>query len=168
MKKKNSSKNNKNIAKLKLEMKELELENERLRENNTKLRVQNIQISKQAYKWYHQKRTFKTKYQRLKVLHTTQASIDPSSPTREMSEDQQQQYNNNFVHENMQGQFCVHGDMQVQFWKHFLCMSTCNTFLLGEMLDTIFGTYFFPITLQVISLISYISSINPHVSPIRP
>ena len=87
-KKKNPSKNNKNIAKLKLEMKELELENERLRKKNRKLRVQNIQISKQAYKWYQQNRTIKTKYQTLKVLHTAQASVDALSQTGEMSEDQ--------------------------------------------------------------------------------
>ena len=62
MKKNNSSKNNKMIEKLKLEMKELELENERLKKMNRKLRVQNIQISKKAYKWCQQKRTFKTKY----------------------------------------------------------------------------------------------------------
>ena len=81
MKKKNPSKNSKNIEKLKLEMKELELENERLRKQNRKLRVQNIQISKHAYKWYQQKRTLKTKYQILKVLHAAQVSVDASSQT---------------------------------------------------------------------------------------
>ena len=68
-------------------MKELELENERLRKKNRKLRVQNIQISKQAYKWYQQKRTLKTKYHRLKVLHAAQVSVDASSQIGEMSED---------------------------------------------------------------------------------
>ena len=57
-------------------MKELELENEILRKKNRNPRVQNIQISKQAYKWYQQKRTLKTKYQRLKVLHAAQVSVD--------------------------------------------------------------------------------------------
>ena len=81
MKNKNSSKNNKNIEKLELEMKELELENEKLRKKNRRLRVQNIQISKQEYKWYQQKRTFKTKYQILRVLHIAQVSVDASSQT---------------------------------------------------------------------------------------
>ena len=80
-KKKNLSKNSKKVEKLKIEMKELELENERLRKKNRKLRVQNIQISKQAYKWYQEKRAFKAKYQRLKVLHAAQVSIDASSQT---------------------------------------------------------------------------------------
>ena len=88
MKKKNPSKNSKKIENLKLEMKELELENERLRKKNRNLRVQNIQISKQAYKWYQRKRTFKTKYQRLRVLHTTQASVYASTQIGDMSEDQ--------------------------------------------------------------------------------
>ena len=87
MKKNNPSKNSKNIEKLKLEMKELELENERLRKKNRNLRVQNIQISKQGYKWYQQKRALKDKYKRLKVLHEAQVSVDASSQTREMSED---------------------------------------------------------------------------------
>ena len=81
MKKKNSYKNNKNIEKLELRMKELELENDKLRKKNRRLRVQNIQISKQGYKCYQRKRTFKTKYQRLRVLHTAQASVDASSHT---------------------------------------------------------------------------------------
>ena len=81
MKKKNTSKNNKKIEKLKLEMKEMELENERSRKKNRKLRVKNIQISKQAYKWYQQKRTLKTKHQRLKVLRAAQVSVDASSQT---------------------------------------------------------------------------------------
>ena len=80
MKNKNSSKNNKKIDKLELIMKELELENEKLRKKNRRqVRVQNIQKYKQAYKWYQRKRTFKTKYQRLRVLHTTQVSVYAST-----------------------------------------------------------------------------------------
>ena len=86
-KKKNLSKNNKKVEKLKLEMKELEWENERLRKKNKKLGVQNIQISKQAYKWYQQKRSLKAKYQRLKVIHVAQVGIDASSQTGELSKD---------------------------------------------------------------------------------
>ena len=86
-KKENLSKNNKKVEKLKLEMKELEFENERLRKKNRNLRVQNIQISKQAYKWYQQKRSLKAKYQILKVLHVAQVGIDASSQTGELSED---------------------------------------------------------------------------------
>ena len=91
MKNKNSSKNNKKIEKLELRMKELKIENDKLRKKNRRLRVQNIQISKQGYKWYQQNRTLKTKYQRLKFLHAAQASVEASSQTRDMSEDQQQQ-----------------------------------------------------------------------------
>ena len=65
-------------------MKELELENEILRKNN---RVQNIQISKQGYKWYQQKRALKDKYKRLKVLHEAQVSVDASSQIGELSQD---------------------------------------------------------------------------------
>ena len=49
MKKKKTSKNNKEIKRLKLEIKELEQKNEKLREVNWKLKVQRTRISKQAH-----------------------------------------------------------------------------------------------------------------------
>ena len=79
MKKKKTSKNNKKIKRLKLEIKELELRNEKLREVNWKLKVQRTRISKHAYRWYKQKKSYKAKYERLKVLYASQASINASS-----------------------------------------------------------------------------------------
>ena len=51
-------------------------ENEKLKNNNKKLQIQNILTSKQACKWYQQKKSFKTKYQKLKVLHRRHANVD--------------------------------------------------------------------------------------------
>ena len=79
MKKNKTSKNNKEIKRLKLEIKELDLRNEKLREVNWKLKVQRTRISKHAYRWYKQKKIYKTKYERLKVLYASRASIDASS-----------------------------------------------------------------------------------------
>ena len=44
-----------------------------------KLKVQRAQISKHAYKWHKQKKTYKTKYEKLKVLYASRTSIDASS-----------------------------------------------------------------------------------------
>ena len=46
-----------------------------------KLKVQRAQISKHAYRWYKQKKVYKTKYERLKVLYASRASTDASSQT---------------------------------------------------------------------------------------
>ena len=81
MKKKKTSKNNKEIKRLKLEIKELEQRNEKLKEINWKLKVQRTRISKHAYRWYKQKKIYKTKYERLKVLYASRASTDASSQT---------------------------------------------------------------------------------------
>ena len=81
MEKKKTSKNSKNIRKLKLEIKELELRNEKLKEINWKLKFQRTCISKHAYRWYKQKKIYKTKYERLKVLYASLASTDASSQT---------------------------------------------------------------------------------------
>ena len=71
MEKKKTSKNSKKTRKLKLEIKELELRNEKLKEINWKLKVQRTQISKHAYRWYKQKKIYKTKYEKLKVLYAS-------------------------------------------------------------------------------------------------
>ena len=83
MKKKKTSENSKEIRRLKLEIKELELRNEKLKEINWKLKVQRTRISKHAYRWYKQKKIYKTKYERLKVLYASRASKDASSQTRD-------------------------------------------------------------------------------------
>ena len=83
MKKKKTSKNNKEIKRLKLEIKELEQKNEKLREVNWKLKVQRTRISKQAYRWYKQRKVYKAKYERLKVLYASRASTDASSQTED-------------------------------------------------------------------------------------
>jgi hypothetical protein len=88
MKKKKSSKNSKKIEKLKLKVKELELANKKLKEKNRKLQVQKMKISKHSYKWYQQKKTFKAKYQRSRVLYAARASTNASSQTRDMSDDE--------------------------------------------------------------------------------
>ena len=74
-------KNSKNIRRLKLEVKELELRNEKLKERNWKLKVQRTRISKHAYRWYKQKKIYKTKYEKLKVLYASRTSTDASSQT---------------------------------------------------------------------------------------
>jgi hypothetical protein len=51
-------------------------ENEKLKKKNKKLQKRNKLISEQAYKWPQQMKSYKVKYQRLKVLHTTQANVD--------------------------------------------------------------------------------------------
>ena len=79
MKKKKASKNSENIRRLKIEIKELEQRNEKLKEINWKLKVQRTHISKHAYRWYKQKKIYKTKYERLKVLYASRASTDASS-----------------------------------------------------------------------------------------
>ena len=81
IKKKKTSKNNKEIKRLKLEIKELEQRNEKLREVDWKLKVLRTRISKHAYRWYKQKKIYKTKYERLKVLYASRASTDASSQT---------------------------------------------------------------------------------------
>ena len=79
--KRNTSKNSEKIKRLKLEIKELELRNENLREVNWKLKVQRTHISKHAYRWYKQKKIYKTKYERPKVLYASRASTNASSQT---------------------------------------------------------------------------------------
>ena len=79
MEKKKTSKISKNIKKLKLEVRELELRNKMLKEKNRKLKVQRARISKHAYRWYKQKKIYKTKYEKLKVLYASRASTDASS-----------------------------------------------------------------------------------------
>ena len=81
MEKKKTSKNSKNIKRLKLEVRELELRNEKLKEKNWKLKVQRTRIFNHAYRWYKQKKIYKTKYERLKVLYASRASTDASSQT---------------------------------------------------------------------------------------
>ena len=88
MKKKKTSK--KEIKRLKLEIKELEQRNEKLREVNWKLKVQRTRISKHAYRWYKQKKVYKAKYERLKVLYASRASTDASSQTGDQKQDGQQ------------------------------------------------------------------------------
>ena len=83
MKKKKASKNSKEIKRLKLELKELEQKNEKLREVNWKLKVQRTCITKQAYRWYKQRKVYKAKYERLKVLYASRASTDASSQTKD-------------------------------------------------------------------------------------
>ena len=83
MKKKKASKNSKEIKRLKLELKELEQKNEKLREVNWKLKVQRTHITKQAYRWYKQRKVYKAKYERLKVLYASRASTDASSQTED-------------------------------------------------------------------------------------
>ena len=90
MKKNKASKNNKEIKRLKLEIKELEQKNEKLREVNRQMKVQRTCISKCAYIWYKQKKVYKAKYERLKVLYASQASIDASSQTEYQKQDDQQ------------------------------------------------------------------------------
>jgi hypothetical protein len=53
---------------------------------NKKLQNQNKLISKQAYKWFQQKKAYKEKYQRLKVLHTTQVNVDTLLQAAEVEE----------------------------------------------------------------------------------
>jgi hypothetical protein len=77
--KKKTSKKNKEIRKLKLEIKELELKNEKLKKDNRKLRIQRTHISKTASRWYKQKKNYKAKYERLKVLYASPTSTDASS-----------------------------------------------------------------------------------------
>ena len=81
MEKKKTSKSSKKIRNLKLEIKELELRNEKLKEINWKLKVQRTRISKHAYRWYKQKKVYKTKYEILKVLYASRASTNASSQT---------------------------------------------------------------------------------------
>ena len=83
MKKKKASKNSKEIKRLKLELKELEQKNEKLREVNWKLKVQRTRITKQAYRWYKQRKVYKAKYERLKILYASRASTDASSETED-------------------------------------------------------------------------------------
>ena len=83
MKKKKASKNSKEIKRLKLELKELEQKNEKLKEVNWKLKVQRTRITKQAYRWYKQRKVYKAKYERLKILYASQASTDASSQTED-------------------------------------------------------------------------------------
>jgi len=83
MKKKKASKNSKEIKRLKLELKELEQKNEKLREVNWKLKVQRTRITKQAYRWYKQRKVYKAKYERLKILYASRASTDASSQTED-------------------------------------------------------------------------------------
>ena len=83
MKKKKASKNNKEIKRLKIEIKELEQKNDKLREVNRKLKVQRTRISKHAYRWYKQKKVYKAKYERLKVLYASRASTYASSQTED-------------------------------------------------------------------------------------
>ena len=78
MKNKGFSKKEKKIKELEVNVRELEFlkgnlkkENEKLRNKNKNLQIQNILTSKQACKWYQQKKAFKEKYKNLKVLHTT-------------------------------------------------------------------------------------------------
>ena len=81
MEKKKTSKITKKIKKLKLEVRELELGNKKLKEKNRKLKVQRARISKHAYRWYKQKKTYKTKYEKLEVLYASRTSTDASSQT---------------------------------------------------------------------------------------
>ena len=83
MKKKKASKNSKEIKRLKLELKELEQKNEKLREVNWKLKVQRTRITKQAYRWYKQRKVYKAKYERLKILYASRESTDASSQTED-------------------------------------------------------------------------------------
>ena len=82
-KKKKASKNSKKIKRLKLELKELEQQNEKLKETNWKLKVQRTRITKQAYRWYKQKKVYKAKYERLRILYASRASTDASSQTED-------------------------------------------------------------------------------------
>ena len=54
----------------------LKKENERLRKKNKGLQIRNIATSKQACKWYQQRKAFKTKYKKIKVLYTAQVNMD--------------------------------------------------------------------------------------------
>ena len=62
-------------------------ENETLKKNNKKLQNKNKLISKQAYKWFQQKKAYKEKYQRLKVLHTAQANVDTLLQAKKVAKD---------------------------------------------------------------------------------
>jgi hypothetical protein len=62
-------------------------ENEKLKKRNKKLQNQNNLISKQEYRSFQQKKAYKAKYQRLKVLHTTQANVDTLLQEAEVAED---------------------------------------------------------------------------------
>ena len=54
----------------------LKKENERMKNKNKRLQIQNSVTAKQACKWYQQRKAFKTKYQKLKVLHSSQVNED--------------------------------------------------------------------------------------------
>ena len=62
-------------------------ENEKLKKNNKNLQKRNKLISEQAYKWLQQKKAYKVKYQRLKVLHTTEANVDTLLQAAKVAED---------------------------------------------------------------------------------
>ena len=83
MKNEGFSKKNKKIRELKGKVKELELfegnikkQNEIPKNKNRRLQIQNILAFKHTCKWYQQWKAFKTKYQKFKVLHTTQVNVD--------------------------------------------------------------------------------------------
>ena len=82
-KKKKTSKNSKKIQRLKHELKELGQQNEKLRETNWKLKVQRTRITKQACRRYKQKKVYKAKYERMRILYASRASTDASSQTED-------------------------------------------------------------------------------------
>ena len=59
-----------------------------LKKKNKKLQKQNKLISKQAYKWFQQKKAYKEKYQKMKALHTAQANVETLLQAAEVAEEQ--------------------------------------------------------------------------------
>jgi DNA repair exonuclease SbcCD ATPase subunit len=99
---------NKKIKKMKRKIKEIEVleryiktknemlrtqihktqeENETLKKKNKKLQKKNKLISKQAYKWFQQKKAYKEKYQRMKALHIAQVNVETLLQVSEVAED---------------------------------------------------------------------------------
>jgi hypothetical protein len=62
-------------------------ENETLKKKNKKLQKKNKLISKQAYKWFQQKKAYKEKYQRMKALHTARVNVETLLQAAEVEED---------------------------------------------------------------------------------
>ena len=98
---------NKKIRKMKRKIKEIEVleryiktenemlitqshktqeENDTLKKKNKKLQKHNKLISKQAYKWFQQKKAYKEKYQRMKALHTAQVNVETLLQVVEVAE----------------------------------------------------------------------------------
>lgn len=88
-----------------------------------KLQTWEILISKQAYKWYQQKKSIKEKYHKLKFLNTAHANMEILLHAMEVVEDQLQGIRDNFVHGDMQ---CLSlggllgATYRCLFWSHNL------------------------------------------------